>query len=370
MKNNSKKRIVYIDLMRAFAVIMMIQGHTTDTFLADDYRSTESLLYNIWLTMRGFTAPIFMFTAGEIFTYLLRINNFDFLSNPRVKKGIKRGLTLIAIGYLLRYPTYRIFDFTYVNQNQWNIFFAVDALHLIGFGLLFIILFAFFAKRAHLNFNGILVFAILFLLAFSPLISKIDWDIYLPSYLSAYLCNKNGSLFPFTPWLIYVFAGALLGNYLYKNEGVYFKKRFSFSLTSIGTVLIAISIFMYSIKTIFSIEIQNWLNANMLIFIRLGYVFIANGIMAFFARNYNNIPKLITDTGKNTLLLYVIHIIILYGCAWFPGLNKYYGKTFSGWQTLTAAAIMLILMLAVVIFIEKIKTYRKNRLFLKNVNTA
>lgn len=370
MKNNSKKRIVYIDLMRAFAVIMMIQGHTTDTFLADDFRSTESIIYNIWITLRGFTAPIFMFTAGEIFTYLLRVNNFDFLDNPRVKKGIKRGLTLIAAGYLLRYPTYRIFDFTYVSQAQWEIFFAVDALHLIGFGLLFIILFTFFAKSAHINFNGILVFTVLFLLFFSPFITKIDWNFYLPEYLSAYLYNKNGSLFPFTPWLVYVFAGALLGNYLYKNEGVYFKKRFSFSLISIGAVLLAVSVLMYSISTTFSLEIQSWLNANMLIFVRLGYVFIANGIMAFFARDYNNIPKLITDTGKNTLLLYVVHVIILYGCALFPGLYKYYGKTLSGWQTLIAASIMLILMLTLVLYIEKFKSYRKNRLFLKNVNTA
>jgi len=106
----------------------------------------------------------------------------------------------------------------------------------------------------------------------------------------------------------------------------------------------------------------------MLIFVRLGYVFIANGIMAFFARNYNNIPKLITDTGKNTLLLYVVHVIILYGCAWFPGFNKYYGKTLNGVQTFVAAVIMLILMLSLVIFVEKFKNNRKNRIILKNVN--
>ena len=64
------KRILYIDILRAFAVIMMIQGHTVDTFLAEEYRTTESTVYSIWYTLRGFTAPIFMFAAGLVFTYL------------------------------------------------------------------------------------------------------------------------------------------------------------------------------------------------------------------------------------------------------------------------------------------------------------
>ncbi|MCB0749804.1 MAG: DUF1624 domain-containing protein, partial [Ignavibacteriae bacterium] len=157
MSTNSNNRILYIDLLRAFAVIMMIQGHTVDTFLADEYRSMDSTGYSIWLTLRGFTAPIFMFAAGLIFTYLLRADTFTFLSNPRVKKGVKRAFTLIIIGYLLRYPTYRIFDFTYVSQSQWDIFYTVDALHLIGFGLLTIIMSVFFAKRMHFSLNTILI---------------------------------------------------------------------------------------------------------------------------------------------------------------------------------------------------------------------
>ena len=143
--------------MRAFAVIMMIQGHTIDTFLADEYRTMDSIFYSIWYTLRGFTAPIFMFTAGLIFTYLLKIDNFSFSSNPRIIKGLKRGMTLIFIGYLLRYPSYKIFDFSFVSKNQWTTFFTVDALHLIGFGLLFIISFIFISKRVHLNLNLILV---------------------------------------------------------------------------------------------------------------------------------------------------------------------------------------------------------------------
>ena len=91
-------RIVYVDIMRAFAVIMMIQGHTVDTFLGDEYRTMDSFFYSTWYTLRGFTAPIFMFTAGLIFTYLLKLDHSKFVDNPRVRKGIKRAFILIAIG--------------------------------------------------------------------------------------------------------------------------------------------------------------------------------------------------------------------------------------------------------------------------------
>ncbi|MCK5085941.1 MAG: DUF1624 domain-containing protein, partial [Melioribacteraceae bacterium] len=62
MNANSNNRIQYLDLMRAFAVIMMLQGHTIHVLLADEYRTFDSLIYSIWHSLRGFTAPVFMFT--------------------------------------------------------------------------------------------------------------------------------------------------------------------------------------------------------------------------------------------------------------------------------------------------------------------
>ncbi len=365
MSITTNKRIVYIDLMRAFAVIMMIQGHTIDTLLAIEYRTMDSLAYSFWFTLRGFTAPIFMFTAGLIFTYLLKAEEFEFLSNPRIKKGVKRALTLIFIGYLLRYPTYSIFDFSNVTQYQWNVFFTVDALHLIGFGLLSIILAVFLAKRMYLDLNSILSLSIILLFLISPVIDKVEWNNYLPRYISAYLSVKNGSFFPLFPWLIYVLSGALLGNYLQNNEGVYFKKRFSFSLLSIGGILLSISFLLYSLKGILDAEINFWLNMNGKILLRIGYVILLNGLMAFIVRKFNSIPKIIKDTGKKTLMLYVIHLVILYGCAWFPGLDRFWGKSLNGWETIAAAIIMVSLMVGIVIFTEKYN-YLFNRKFILN----
>lgn len=348
--------------MRAFAVLMMIQGHTVDTFLADEFRTMDSTAFSVWYTLRGFTAPIFMFAAGLIFTYLLKSDEYDFLKNPRIRKGLKRSLILIGIGYILRYPTYKVFDFSNVSQGQWNIFFAVDALHLIGFGMLLIIFSVFLSKRAHISLNFIFYSIILFLLIFSPIFNKIDWNVFLPQYLSAYLTNSYGSLFPLFPWLVYIIAGAILGSYLYKNDEIYLKKRFSFSLSIIGGSFLLVSFIMFALENSVFGEMKYWFYLNGIIFLRVGYVLLLNGIMAFIVRKFNSIPELIKETGKKTLLLYVLHVVILYGSAWFPGFYRYYAKSFSPLETLAAVILMLSAMISVVIFSRIINQIKNQKI--------
>ena len=125
----------------------MVQGHTVDALLAPEFRSEQYPVYLLWEFMRGMTAPIFMFTAGTVLTYLFRLVNEPFMHNPRVKKGFLRFLLLVSIGYLLRYPTYKIFDFSDVTKDRLDIFFAVDVLQLIGFGLLFVMMCAYIAEN-------------------------------------------------------------------------------------------------------------------------------------------------------------------------------------------------------------------------------
>ncbi|MCK7524614.1 MAG: DUF1624 domain-containing protein [Ignavibacteriales bacterium] len=93
VRSEKKHRIIFIDLMRAFAVIQMVQGHTVDVLLAPEFRSDQYPVYFLWNFMRGMTAPIFMFTAGTVFTYLFRLVDEPFINNPRVKKGFYRFLT-------------------------------------------------------------------------------------------------------------------------------------------------------------------------------------------------------------------------------------------------------------------------------------
>src|SRR5574338_668728 len=186
VRTEKKHRIIFIDLMRAFAVIQMVQGHTVDALLAPAFRSEQFPVYFLWNFMRGMTAPIFMFSAGTVFTYLFRLVDEPFENNPRVKKGFIRFLLLVSIGYILRYPTYKVIDFSNVTKEQWNIFFAVDVLQLIGFGLLFVLICAFIAEKLKLSDTTVFIFFTLIFFIATPFFSRINWLEYFPQPIAGY----------------------------------------------------------------------------------------------------------------------------------------------------------------------------------------
>lgn len=355
-ESSKKNRIIFIDLMRAIAVIQMVQGHTVDMLLANEFRTLDSPFFAVWFFLRGMTAPIFLFTAGIVFAYLFKLANKPFEENPRVKKGIKRFFLLVALGYLLRYPTYTIFDFSQVTQEQWTTFFAVDVLELIGFGILFVMILAYISEKFKLNDYLTYGMAAFIIFALSPIMESINWSNFLPVPVAGYFYSKTGSLFPLFPWSGYVVAGAVLGSYLAKNPMIFKTKKFSLNIGIIG---IAFFISSFIIK-FFEVK-YNILNSDIIymISLRLGFVLILNAAVSFISLKVKSIPRLIILVGRNTLLIYVVHLIILFGSAWNPGLNLLFEKSFNIWRSIGTALLMIIIMTGMVILVNKFKIRNK-----------
>ena len=358
-ESSKKNRIIFIDLMRAFAVLQMVQGHTVDVLLANNYRNLDFPIFHFWLFMRGMTAPIFMFTAGTVFTYLFRLVNKPFKDNPRVKKGIKRFLLLLFLGYLLRYPSPTVFNFSKVSEAQWNTFFAVDVLHLIGFGIFFIMVFLFLSEK--LKFNDYFVFVLGALLFFGlyPHFSKINWINIFPQWLAGYFYTGTGSNFPLFPWAGYVVAGGVLGSYLAKHPLVFKSYKFSINLAAWGIILIVIALIGNEIEIAVYGQSNFWTTSPNLIFLRLGIVLILNSLVSLISIKVESIPRIFILIGRNTLLIYVVHLTILYGSAWNPGLIAILDHSLGVWNTVGVALLMILTMTAMVYIIHKFKIRNK-----------
>ncbi|MFZ2323890.1 MAG: heparan-alpha-glucosaminide N-acetyltransferase domain-containing protein [Ignavibacteriaceae bacterium] len=360
VRSEKKHRIIFIDLMRALAVIQMVQGHTVDVLLAPEYRLTEYPAFYLWNFMRGMTAPIFMFTAGTVFTYLFRLVDEPFENNPRVGKGIKRFFLLVGLGYLMRYPTYKIFDFSGITQDRLDIFFTVDVLQLIGFGLLFVMLCAFISEKFKLN--DMLIFTLFTLIFFisTPFVNKVNWIDIFPQPIAGYFYDRTGSLFPLFPWAGFVIMGGILGSYLAKNPLVFKTTKFSFNLAIWGFAFIFISF-----ASIFISEnyfgyyyVSSSYNLETIIF-RVGFVLVLNALVSFISQKLPSIPRLLILIGRNTLLIYVVHLIILYGSAWNPGLIMLFGNSFGVFYTVFSALAMIALMTLMVSLLNKFKFRNK-----------
>ncbi len=354
-----KNRIIFIDLMRAFAVLQMVQGHTVDALLSNNYRDMNSPVFALWFFMRGMTAPIFMFTSGTVFIYLFKLVDEPFATNPRVKKGIKRFFLLLFLGYLLRYPTPTLIDFSNITKEQWQIFFAVDVLHLIAFGILFLILCAYIIEKFKLNDSLVFSVASLIFFGLYPQFSGIQWLKIFPAPIAGYFYAGSGSNFPLFPWAGYVIAGGVLGSYLAKNPLVFKTPQLSFKLASIGIILIIVSFIGNQLEILVYHASNFWTTSPNLIFYRLGIVLLLNSIVSFITLKLDSIPRIFILIGRNTLLIYIVHLVILYGSAWNPGLISVFDKNLNVWNTIGTALLMIFTMTLMVLIIHYFKIKNK-----------
>ncbi len=356
---SSKNRVIFLDLLRAFAVLNMVQGHTIDVLLGSPFRDMTNPIFLIWFSNRGLTAPIFMFSAGTTFMYLFRLQKVSFRENPRVMRGVKRALLLIGLGYLMRYPTPTLVYFKNVTTVQWNVFFVVDVLQLIGFGILFIMLLAYIAEK--IKVSDYIVFiggaiAVIFIYHFSE---KIVWTNYFHKALAGYFSTGTGSNFPLFPWLSYLAAGAFLGSYLAKNPTVFRTTKFSFELLGAGAGLILLAVIGNVIEVAMYGESKFWTISPNLVLFRLGLVIIFTSIITFIALKIESIPRVLILLGRNTLLIYVVHLVILYGSPWNLGIVAILDKAFNPFFTILSALGMIGLMILMVNLIHKFNLRNK-----------
>jgi uncharacterized membrane protein len=310
------KRLHFIDAMRAWAILMMLQGHFVDGLLDPFFRDSSSSVYNLWLYFRGITAPVFFTVSGFIFTYLLiRVPQLGF-ENPRIRKGIKRGLELLVIGYLLRLNLFGL-----LKGELYDAFFLVDVLHCIGISIMLIIaVFLLTSRQKTWVMPTTLLGITLSLFLFEPIYSQWTYS-WLPEMFANYFTRSNGSVFTIIPWVGYTAFGAFL-SVLFKK----YESQSNLYPTAIGLSAIVGICLMYlssplfaSISEIGGISLFNDIALNNYLFIRLGDVLLVFALFMVF-RHYLTQPNLLR-IGQNTLSIYVIHFVILYGS--FTGLGLY-----------------------------------------------
>ncbi len=354
---------MFIDVLRAYAILMMLQGHFVDTLLAEAYRNTSSWLYYVWSFMRGMTAPIFFTVTGLVFTYLMLRDGRPFSENKRVKKGVKRGFYLIGVGYLLKinFPALLIGK---IYPWVW----AIDVLHIIGIALLAIIMVV--ALRELIG--GSLA---IWMLAFGagtflidPFFTENTW-VHLPRFLAHYLTSDFGSNFTIVPWVGFAFFGGALGYAVSRKPKLAFTHWFPIFIMLLGWILTLGSWQMLvNLYQLTGWEYLPVLYNNNYLFWRLGHVLITMSLFMWVLPRKGTIPALISKIGGETLTIYSVHYILLYGTWLGLGLSQIIGyRTLSPIPCILGAILFVGLFIAMIAYIEPIREwiYQKAPIYLK-----
>ncbi|WP_435132841.1 heparan-alpha-glucosaminide N-acetyltransferase domain-containing protein [Formosa sp. A9] len=346
MKTN---RLYFIDTIRAFAILMMLQGHFIDGLLNASYKSETYLAFNIWNYFRGNTAPIFFTISGLIVMLLFLKAHGTEKENYRIQKGLKRGGTLILLGYALRIPYFQWLG------GQFNTYFLVtDVLQIIGLSLLLLngSFYLFKSKLKILPYFFLGIGTLIFLT--EPLYRTLELP-KIPLAIANYFSKANGSVFTIFPWFGYICYGAFIAHLFHKYQ---FKERFKTTAISVLTITGLFLMFISSpllsaISQVTHIDLLEAVSTFNYLYVRLGNVLLTFAL--FYALETQLKHPLISKIGRNTLSIYVVHFIILYGSFTGIGLYKFYHNGLLPVQAVFGALLFIIAVTVIVLNEDKIK---------------
>jgi len=349
-------RLFFLDAVRAFAILMMLQGHFIDSLLNPIYRDTTNPIYNLWSYFRGITAPVFFTITGLVFVFLLLKAKEKGTDKERIKKGLNRGILLIGLGYALRFSFFSLM-YGQVNMN----FLQVDVLQCIGLSLIILII------LYKISFKNELVLASLFLIiAFSifvsePLYRTLKFE-NAPVLFSNYLSLQHGSIFTIIPWFGYVAFGGFIA-VLFSKFG--HKKNYKvFKIVSF--LIIGVFLSFYSsaalkiLDNLFNVPLFTRSADYNYLFSRLGNVLIIFGLFYTFENQLKQ--PIVTRIGQKTLSIYVIHFMIIYGSFTGLSLKQFFYKSLTPTQAIIGAIVFIVVVCFISFYYVKTNTYIYNKI--------
>ncbi|HEX7320527.1 MAG TPA: acyltransferase family protein [bacterium] len=325
---DQKKRFHFIDLLKAYAVLMMIQGHTLDAVLNPADKLTG--LYQFLHMLRGLTAPAFLLAAGFGMAFS-SWRKKDLPIADLLKQRVFRILPILLIGYFLHVPYFSAFRIIVgLTGDEWQRFLQCDILQTIGYTVIGMQLIFMLVKSTRLRALLSLAAAAA-ILAFTPVAQALRS---LPLPLVQLVSSARGSPFPLFPFAAYLFAGVFLG-YLFLWLG---EKARPFLI---------LGCFCFIGAALFAASFTNAAPHIKLFMFRTGILLILCSVFLLFEKNVHPVVEFFTTLGQESLVIYYIHIMVVYGSAINKGFVNYLGTHLNTLQSVIAAlaltAVMILL---------------------------
>lgn len=298
-------------MLRALAVAEMIHGHSLDGLLDIGLRNTS--FYVNWMHVRGYTAPVFLFAAGFAFA-IATIPRLDAYAsfNRLLLRRVRRLLFIILLGYLMYLPFFSLRrTILSIGTPAWETLLQVDILRCIGVSAFFLQIWLLLRTRRELTwlFISLLTIAIPVL---TPSVRESAFISGLPAFIRYYFMD---SWFPLFYYSSYLLLGFLLGWLFVEKE----HRWYLFALV-VAVLLIGLAQVFGRLGVLHSL----------CGFMTKGGVIVVLAVMLERCeRIWIHLPEPVKFFGQESLVVYVVHLMIIYGSVLNPGLTSYWGKMLS-----------------------------------------
>jgi hypothetical protein len=195
-------------------------------------------------------------------------------------------------------------------------------------------------SRSRRVFSALAVALALAITLLAPAAWSADWSAFLPAAAAAYLSPATGSLFPLVPWSAFILAGAALGQ-VYARWGASHLPAFANrALLLPGALLILAGMWLTSHQVaLFGNGAYAFVPGN--IVVRAGVCLLIVGGIAHASRAVTELPHMFGAVAQESLLVYGLHLFIVFGSVWAPGLLSIYGPTRTPAQLLPIVVLLI-----------------------------
>ncbi len=357
-KSAEQERWRALDLLRLVAVVLMVQGHVFTTLLDPELR------HGAWYIRHGYvhglTAPIFFFASGLAFG-VATLGNFSVHTRwgPATKRRFGRYGWLLFIGYMLSLPELSFRElWTSASPDTARMFFRVDALENIGVSLILVQGLVWLTKRQRRFAGSVAVLGAVFVLS-APAVWRLPVERWLPVGIAAYVNSDTGSIFPLFPWTGFLCAGVVTAYLSIDPNRGSLRRGLVWSLAGAGLFSWVVARLLQDSGVNPFGEEDYWKTSPIFFLTRLGLILLGFAALcaleAVWSRSKRRVVTstgahptgLLQRVGQETLVIYVVHLFVLYGSPVTPGLDARYGVALSLEGASIAAALVLLISTAV-----------------------
>ena len=334
--------------MRGLAVLIMIQCHTFNSLARMDLRNGGP--YVLSQFVGGMAAPLFLFMAGMTFAF--QMDSLERRELPALRRwvvSLRRAAYILGIAFLFRFSNW----VAALPHADWEEFTKVDILNCMGVAMLAFSAAALFDFRGRARFGAAAGLAIA---AAAPLVASLPWE-GVPTLLRDYLTPSGRGHFAFFPCASYVGFGLTAGTLVKRAAEERFDRLMQWGVL-LGFGLVFGSQYFSNLPYSVYPQSNFWTNSPALILIRVGVMLLILA-GAYIWTTFTAVHRWswIQVLGKNSLMVYWVHVILVYG-----ELARPLKRTLDVTGTWLATAAVTALMLGLSVAWLRWKAYRAAKL--------
>ena len=309
----SASRRAYLDWLRGFAVLCMIEWHVIESWTAASERTGAA--WPIIVRFGGMAAPLFLFLAGLAVPFAIQSHvNRGRTASEASWLVQKRGWQVFLIAHL-----FRLQSFLTNPHAAFTSIFKPDILNILGLGLAGT---AWFTGRLRREDGTIrrapLLVGAAAILMLTPWARIWWWPTQVHQRFEAYIRGNGYGVFEIFPWIAYVLVGAFVGSLLVASRDPAREPRLHYLLAMGGAVTAAAGYALSSLPLPHSVawSIQAW----PLFLIQSGYmtaaIWLAWALFKLPWIERTSVPMVLF--GQTSLFVYWVHIELAFGFLSYP----------------------------------------------------